>query len=132
MTLYFNYIQYKNYYNISSNIIIKLTGEDWNNTCMKGQICNLFFVINKLDDFKTNSFIKININSNIYSLDKNIHELKSDSKKIRNFIILMIIIALLMFGTIFAIKSNKIKKLFKKRIEDDIEMKQIEEPLGIN
>ena len=37
-----------------------------------------------------------------------------------------------MFGTIFAIKSNKIKKLFKKRIEDDIEMKQIEEPLGIN
>jgi hypothetical protein len=99
---------------------------------MKGQICNLFFVINKLDDFKTNSFIKININSNIYSLDKNIHELKSDSKKIRNFIILMIIIALLMFGTIFAIKSNKIKKLFKKRIEDDIEMKQIEEPLGIN
>lgn len=132
MTLYFNYIQYKNYYNISSNIIIKLTGEDWNNTCMKGQICNLFFVINKLDDFKTNSFIKININSNIYSLDKNIHELKSDSKKIRNFIILMIIIALLMFGTIFAIKSNKIKKLFKKRIEDDIEMKQIEEPLDIN
>ena len=59
MTLYFNYIQYKNYYNISSNIIIKLTGEDWNNTCMKGQICNLFFVINKLDDFKTNSFIKM-------------------------------------------------------------------------
>ena len=99
---------------------------------MKGQICTLFFIIKKLDDFKTNSFIKININSNIYSLDKNIHELKSDSKKIRNFIILMIIIALLMFGTIFAIKSNKIKKLFKKRIEDDIEMKQIEEPLGIN
>ena len=99
---------------------------------MKGQICTLFFIIKKLDDFKTNSFIKININSNIFNLDKNIHEFKTDNKKIRKFIILIIIIALLVFGTIFVIKSKKIKKLFKKRIEDDIEMKEIEEPLDIN
>ena len=132
LALYFNNIPYKEYYNISSHKIIKLTCEDWNNICMKGQICTLFFSIKKLDDFKLNSFIKININSNNFNLDKNTHEFKADNKKIRKLTILLIIVVILIIGISFGIKSKKVKKLFEKRIEDEIEMEQIEEPLDLN
>ena len=131
--LYLNDVKYKKYINISSNKIIKLKSGDWNNICLKGQICTLFFIIKKLDNFELNSFIKININSTNSNLDKNnTHKFKVDNKKNIKLIIWIIIGTLLIIGTIYAIKSKKIKKLFKKRIEDDIEMKEIEEPLEIN
>ena len=128
ITFFINNIDKEKYYNISSSKNITLKSNDLKNICKKGQICKIFFVIKKTYDIENDSFIKININSNfLINSQKN----KIDNKKFSKLNIWIFISFILLFGIIYEVKSRINKSIFKNEKENEMEMKEIQQPFSM-